>query len=65
MIPGGGLGTHIKEHSKMGVSSGSGSGWSWDGTYWVLKAAGTTIARIHGTTGELEIAGDIKTNITF
>lgn len=62
MIPGGSLGQHIKEHSKMNVGTGSGTGWSWDGTWWVLKNAGTTIARIHGTTGNLEIAGDIKTN---
>jgi hypothetical protein len=65
MIPGGSLGTHIREHSMLGVGSGAGMGWSWDGTYWVLKNAGTTIARIHGTTGTLEIAGVVKTGVSF
>lgn len=65
MIPGGSLGQHIKEHAEMGVSSGGGSGWSWDGTYWVLKAAGTTIAKIHGTTGTLQVAGDVQANQSF
>lgn len=64
MIPGGNLGEHVKEHAKLGVGTG-GSGWSWDGTYWVLKNAGTTIARIHGTTGTLEIAGVVKTEVSF
>ena len=64
LIPGGSLGAHIKDHSKLGVSTG-GEGWSWDGTYWVLKSGGTTIAKIHGTTGDLLVAGDVKANQSF
>jgi len=61
MIPGGSLGTHIVEHSKLGVATG-GAGWSFDGTDWILTQGGNILAKIQTATGDLLITGDIKTN---
>lgn len=64
MIPGGSLGSHIREHAKMGVSTSGGNGWSFDGTDLIAKIAGTTVAKLKAS-GNLEIAGDILTNQSF
>ena len=63
MIEGGSLGSHIREHSKLGISG------SFqivdDGTYYVFKVGGTTIMKIQKSNLDLFVGGDVKANQTL
>ena len=63
MIEGGSLGTHVKEHSKLGISG------SFqivdDGTYYLFKVGGATIFQIRKSDGQFMIAGGYDSDVTL
>ncbi len=63
MIEGGSLGTHIKEHSKLGISGSF--QMVDDGTYYVFKMGGVTIMKIQKSNLDLFVGGDVKANQTL
>ncbi len=63
MIEGGSLGTHIREHSKLGISGSFQI--SDDGTYYVFKLGGVTIMKIQKSNLDLFVGGDVKANQTL
>lgn len=55
MIPGGDLGTHIVEHSKMGIMGSFQVLPSSDGVYWNFSIAGSVRFRIRQSDGRFEV----------
>lgn len=55
MIPGGPLGEHIKEHSKIGIMGSFQVLPSSDGLYWNFSIAGSVRFRIRQSDGRFEI----------
>ena len=61
MIPGGSLGAHLDEHSKMGIIGSFQVVDDGTGTFWNIRIAGAVRARIRQSDGQWQFAAGVDT----